>query len=59
MPVEWERIPDRLPEDFRALDGDEIVGWARSRHTDSKEECVVKNGLKFRSGPRLSVSAMP
>jgi hypothetical protein len=26
MPVEWERIPDGLPEDFRALDGDEIVG---------------------------------
>jgi hypothetical protein len=26
MPVEWERIPDELPEDFQALDGDEIVG---------------------------------
>jgi hypothetical protein len=26
MPVEWERIKDGLPEDFRALDGDEIVG---------------------------------
>jgi hypothetical protein len=26
MPVEWERIPDGVPEDFQALDGDEIVG---------------------------------
>ena len=26
MAVEWERIPDGLPEDFQALDGDEIVG---------------------------------
>jgi hypothetical protein len=26
MPVEWERIRDGLPEDFRALDGEEIVG---------------------------------
>ena len=24
--VEWERIPDGVPEDFQALDGDEIVG---------------------------------
>jgi hypothetical protein len=26
MPVEWERIPDGVADDFRALDGDEIVG---------------------------------
>jgi hypothetical protein len=26
MPVEWERIPDGVPEDFQALDGNEIVG---------------------------------
>ena len=26
MPVKWERIPDGVPEDFQALDGDEIVG---------------------------------
>jgi hypothetical protein len=26
MPVERERIPDGLLEDFRALNGDEIVG---------------------------------
>jgi hypothetical protein len=26
VPVEWERIPDRVAEDFQALDGDEIVG---------------------------------
>jgi hypothetical protein len=25
MAVEWERIPDGVPEDFQALDGDEIV----------------------------------
>jgi hypothetical protein len=25
--VEWERIPDGVPADFQALDGDEIVGW--------------------------------
>jgi hypothetical protein len=28
MPVGWERIPDGVPEDFRALNGDEIVGRA-------------------------------
>jgi hypothetical protein len=27
MPIEWERIPDGVEEDFQALDGDEIVGW--------------------------------
>ena len=26
MPIEWERIPDGVPEDFQALDGGEIVG---------------------------------
>jgi hypothetical protein len=26
MPVEWERIPDGVPEDFRALDGDRRAG---------------------------------
>jgi hypothetical protein len=26
MPVEWERIPDGVPEDFQALNGNEIVG---------------------------------
>jgi hypothetical protein len=26
MPVKWERIRGGLPEDFRALNGDEIVG---------------------------------
>jgi hypothetical protein len=26
VPVEWERIPEGVPEDLQALDGDEIVG---------------------------------
>jgi hypothetical protein len=34
MPVEWERIG--LPEDFQALDGDEIVG--RVYHIPTRPE---------------------
>jgi hypothetical protein len=26
MPVEWERIPDGVPQDLQALESDEIVG---------------------------------
>ena len=44
MPVEWERIPDGLPEDFQALDGDEIVG--RVYHIPTRPERRRLQGVR-------------
>jgi hypothetical protein len=52
MPVEWERIPDGVPEDFQALDGDEIVGQAR-KGTSFAEARLWNAERKPRSAGRL------
>jgi hypothetical protein len=53
VPVEWERIPDGLPEDSRALDGDEIVGRVYRIPTGRERELWFWTMTAVQPGPRL------
>jgi hypothetical protein len=53
VPVEWERIPDGLPEDFRALDGDEIVGRVYQIPPGPQAGLWFWTMTAVRPGPRL------
>jgi hypothetical protein len=53
MPVEWERIPDGVAEDFQALDGDEVVGRVYQIPTGPERGLWFGTMTVVRSGPRL------
>jgi hypothetical protein len=55
MPVEWERIPGGVPEDFQALDGDEIVGRVYQIPHGPQAELWLWTMTAVRPGPRLPV----
>jgi hypothetical protein len=54
MPVEWERIPDGVPEDFRALDGDEIVGRVYQIPHGPQSGLWFWTMTALRPGPRIT-----
>ena len=53
MAVEWERIPDGVPEDFQALDGDEIVGRVYQIPLGPERGLWFWTMTALRPGPRL------
>jgi hypothetical protein len=53
MPVEWERIRDGLPEDFRALDRNKIVGRVYQIPHGPERGLWVWIMTAVRPGPRL------
>jgi hypothetical protein len=54
MPVEWERIRGGLPEDFRALDGDETVGRVYQIPSGPAAGQWLWTMTAVRPGPRLT-----
>jgi hypothetical protein len=54
MPVERERIPDGVPEDFQALDGDEIVGQVYQIPTGLERGLWFWTMTALRPGPRIT-----
>jgi hypothetical protein len=52
--VVWERIPHGLPEDFQALDGDEIVGRVYQIPTGPERGLWFWTMTTLRPGPRRS-----
>jgi hypothetical protein len=52
--VEWERIPDGVPEDFQALDGDEIVGRVYQNPTGPERGLWFWTMTVVRPGPRIT-----
>jgi hypothetical protein len=54
MPVEWERIPDGIAEDFQALDGDAIVGRVYQIPTGPQAGLWFWTMTVVRPGPRVT-----
>jgi hypothetical protein len=54
MPIEWERIPDGVSEDFQALDGEEIVGRVYQIPTGPERGLWFWTMTALRPGPRIT-----
>jgi hypothetical protein len=54
MAVEWERIPDGLPEGFQALDSDEVVGCVYQIPHGPERGLWFWTMTVVRLGPRLT-----
>jgi hypothetical protein len=54
MPVEWERIPDGVAEDFQALDGDEVVGRVYQIPTGPERGLWFWTMVAVWPGPRVT-----
>jgi hypothetical protein len=54
MLVEWERIPDGVPEDLQTLDGDEIVGRVHQIAIGPQAGLWFWTMTVVRPGPRVT-----